>query len=130
MADNQQTTIKIGGKEYPLRYPMGALTRVLRTLNVSAEELSDKANSQNLIDLFNFSLTVAWTGIVSGEKFAGVAQTFAEPAELAEVVEELDELQPAITAFTDAWQRFVGSDEPAVTASEVLQSGELLPPSV
>lgn len=125
MTETQNTTLTIAGQTYPIRFPMGALTRIMRTMNVDTEGLQKKATSSALVEVIEFTQTVAWSGLLSGAKAEGKPATFATPADLAESVESMDELTPALQAFSKAWARFTGADEPQPEAE-----GEQLPPPV
>jgi len=121
--ENQPATVTINGKQHPIRLPMGGITRVLRTLGVGTAELAEKAQAQDFEELLKFSLTVTWSAIVSGYKFNGGDCPYSTPDQLAEDVEDMDELTPALELWTRAMQKFTGSDEPQPKTSE----GESLP---
>lgn len=109
----EQTTLTIGGKQYPYRYSMAAIQRVLTLLKVNPAELAQKPIQQDFAQLVEFSLAVAYSGILSAHKIEhpGKPFAFASPEDLAEQIESLDELQPAVEAFTKAWLKFVGTPE-------------------
>ena len=109
----EQTTLTIGGKVYPYRYSMAAIQRVLTLLKVNPAELEQKPIQQDFAQLVEFSLAVAYSGILSAHKIEqpGKPFAFASPEDLAEQIESLDELQPAVEAFTNAWLKFVGTPE-------------------
>lgn len=117
----EQTTLTIGGKTIIARYPMGALQRVLKTMNVDSTQLAAKAASETLEDVLEFTLTVAWSGIVSAQKAEGVSLTWQTPADLGEEIESLNQLEPCIVAFTRAWRKFTGADdEPGEEQAQVV----------
>lgn len=109
----EQTTLTIGGKVYTYRYSMAAIQRVLTLLKVNPAELAQKPIQQDFAQLVEFSLAVAYSGILSAHKIEqpGKPFAFASPEDLAEQIESLDELQPAVEAFTKAWLKFVGTPE-------------------
>jgi hypothetical protein len=129
------TQLTIANQTYPIAYPVAALTRILRTMKIDATQLSEKATSQNLADMVEFTATVAWAGLVSGAVKAHTADPFSDPDELLEAIESLEQLAPSLTAFSEAWAKFTGADEakeqPADPAeTEAPNTGELLPPTV
>jgi hypothetical protein len=72
---------------------------------------------------------------VWGAVKSGKPKPFADPDELLEAIESLEQLAPSLTAFSEAWAKFTGADEakeqPADPAeTEANPSGELLPPTV
>ncbi len=119
----EQITLTIGGKEYPIRYTMAAIQRALKVMNVKPSELAAKAVSPDMSDIMDFSLSVAWAGLMSGHKLEhpGKPAPFAGPEELAEAIESLQELNPAIELFSAAWLKFVGAGE----AQEGNEPGEV-----
>lgn len=119
----EQTTLTISGKEYPIRYTMAAIQRALKQMNVKPSELAAKAVSPDMADIMDFSLSVAWAGLVSGYKLQYPAHPvpFVSPEELAEAIESLQELNPAIELFSAAWLKFVGAGE----GGEDAQPGEV-----
>jgi hypothetical protein len=129
------TQLTIASKSSPIAYPVAALTRILRTMKIDATQLSEKATSQNLADMVEFTATVAWAGLVSGAVKSGKPKPFGDPDELLEAIESLEQLAPSLTAFSEAWAKFTGADEakeqPADPAeTEATSPGELLPPTV
>ena len=127
--------LTINSKSYPIAYPVAALTRILRTMKIDASQLSEKASSTILADTVEFTATVAWAGLVSGAVRDGKPKPFADPDELLEAIESLEQLAPSLTAFSEAWAKFTGADEakeqPADAAeTEATPQGELLPPTV
>ena len=119
----EQTTLTISGKEYPIRYTMAAIQRALKVMNVKPSELAAKAVSPDMADIMDFSLSVAWAGLMSGHKLEHPtkAAPFNSPEELAEAIESLSELNPAIEMFSAAWLKFVGAGE----GQEAEQPGEV-----
>ena len=127
--------LTINSKTYPIVYPVAALTRILRTMKIDASQLSEKASSTTLADMVEFTAAVAWAGLVSGAVRDGKPKPFADPDELLEAIESLEQLAPSLTAFSEAWAKFTGADEakeqPADAAeTETTPPGELLPPTV
>lgn len=123
MTETQNTTLTIAGQTYPIRFPMGALKRIMVTMNVDTEGLQKKATSSALVEVLDFTQTVAWSGLYSGAKAEDKPVPFATPADLSEAVETMEELTPALQAFSKAWAKFTGADEPQPEAE-----GEQLPP--
>lgn len=109
----EQTTLTIGGKEYPIRFTMAAIQRALKVMNVKPSELAAKAVSPNLEDIMDFTLAVTYAGLVSGHKLTntGKPMPFNSTEELAEAIDSLSELNPAIELFSAAWLNFVGAGE-------------------
>ena len=129
------TQLTIAGREYPIAYPVAALTRILRTMKIDASQLSEKASSTTLADMVEFTAAVAWSGLVSGAVKANNPKPFTDPDELLEAIESLEQLAPSLTAFSEAWAKFTGADEAKEqpddeAESEAPASGEILPPSV
>jgi hypothetical protein len=127
--------LTIASKSYPIAYPVAALTRILRSLKINTQEFSELAVKRDPETLAMFSATVAWSGLVSGAVREGKPKPFADPEELLENIETLDDLLPAFDMWQTAWAKFTGADEakeqPADTAeTEAPNAGEILPPTV
>ena len=137
----EQTTLTIGGKEYPIRFSMAAITRVMKQLDVNTHGLSEMIQSvlpkedqqenpdpsvvaekyQTMITLY---CVLAWAGIYSGEKHKNPAMpvTFPTVEHLAEQVEHVSDIAPAFAPFIDAYVKFTGADK-----IEVKEPGEVQP---
>lgn len=132
----EQTTLTIGGKEYPVRYPMAAITRIMRELQMNTVKLSNfiqstldamkdgdpETLSDKYMDMLRLITVTAWAGIYSGEKHAGKPVTFQTVDELAEAVESIDEINNSLNWFLSAYVKFTGADR----VSEDVP-GEVLP---
>ena len=123
----ESSTLTIGGKEYPLRFPMAAITRVMRELDVNTYQLSvmiqeagntdENATAEEISDNYSKGMKImsvmAWAGIYSGEKFSNPlrAVTFQTVDDLAEQVETLSDITPAFVSFIDAFVKFTGANK-------------------
>lgn len=103
-------TIKIAGKNYPLHYNMATFRHILTDLKTDLQGLADKAGSANMAEVFEFMLVVAFYGLKTGylKDIGDKALPFKSVDDLANSIDKLEELTPAITVYTKAWNEFLG----------------------
>lgn len=113
-------TIKIAGKNYPLHYNMATFRHILTDLKTDLQGLADKAGSANMAEVFEFMLVVAFYGIKTGnlKDNSDKALPFKSVDDLANSIDKLEELTPAITVYTKAWNEFLGIKPEAEEGNE------------
>ena len=113
-------TIKIAGKNYPLHYNMATFRHILTDLKTDLQGLAEKAGSANMAEVFEFMLVVAFYGLKTGNiKDSGdKALPFKSIEDLANSIDKLEELTPAINVYTKAWNEFLGIKPEAEEGNE------------
>lgn len=113
-------TIKIAGKNYPLHYNMATFRHILADLKTDLQGLADKAGSANMAEVFEFMLVVAFYGMKTGnlKDKEALPLPFKSTEELANSIDKLEELTPAITVYTKAWNEFLGIKPEAEEGNE------------
>ena len=103
-------TIKIAGKNYPLYYNMATFRHILADLKTDLQGLADKAGSANMAEVFEFMLVVTFYGMKTGnmKDKEALPLPFKNTEDLANSIDRLEELTPAITVYTKAWNEFLG----------------------
>lgn len=103
-------TIKIAGKNYPLHYNMATFRHILTDLKTDLQGLAEKAGSANMAEVFEFMLVVAFYGLKTGnlKDNSDKALPFKSVDDLANSIDKLEELTPAINVYTKAWNEFLG----------------------
>jgi len=113
-------TIKIAGKNYPLHYNMATFRHILTDLKTDLQGLADKAGSANMAEVFEFMLVVAFYGMKTGnlKDSSDKALPFKSVDDLANSIDKLEELTPAINVYTKAWNEFLGIKPEAEEGNE------------
>lgn len=122
-------TIKIAGKNYPLHYNMATFRHILTDLKTDLQGLAEKAGSANMAEVFEFMLVVAFYGLKTGnlKDSSDKAPPFKSVDDLANSIDKLEELTPAITVYTKAWNEFLGIKPESEEGNE--QQPEQEPPA-
>jgi len=113
-------TIKIAGKNYPLHYNMATFRHILTDLKTDLQGLAEKAGSANMAEVFEFMLVVAFYGLKTGnlKDNSDKALPFKSVDDLANSIDKLEELTPAINVYTKAWNEFLGINPEAEEGNE------------
>lgn len=106
-------TINIAGKNYPIHYNMASFRHILTDLKTDLQGLAEKAGSANMAEVFDFMLTVALHGLRTAAIKNEDLPPFKTTEELAMKVDKLEQLSPALTIYTKAWNEFLGVNEAA-----------------
>jgi hypothetical protein len=97
--------VTIGGKKHPLYFSMVAIERVMQAANVdNFDQLAQ--TGQGMANTLAFARLCAFYGVQAGCKKIGEKCPYKDAEELAENVETLAEISPALNAFTEAVQAF------------------------
>lgn len=108
-------TIKIAGKNYPLHYNMATFRHIMTDLKTDLQGLAEKAGSPNTVTVMEFMLVVTFYGMKTGnlKDKEAMPLPFKNTEDLANSIDRLEELTPAITVYTKAWNEFLGVNEAA-----------------
>ena len=101
--------IVINNQTYPLFFSMLTLEQVMAANKMV--DFDSLQESQNVSESMKFARDCAFYGIASGMKKIGKKSPFHSSEEIAEAIESFEDLQPAITAFTESVTGFFQQKE-------------------
>jgi len=97
--------ITIGGKKHPLFFNMVAIERVMQSQDIqNFDQLA--TSGQGVAKSLSFARFCAFYGVQAGYKKIGEKCPFADAEAIAEEIESLEEISPALAAFTEAVSKF------------------------
>jgi hypothetical protein len=110
--------ITIAGKDYPVLFNMATFRAIMRELKADLQGLAQKQTGPNIADTIDFMLAVAYNGMKTAAVKNESTLPFNSSDELAMHVTSVQELDPALVAYTAAWNEFLGVKPEAEAGNE------------